>query len=611
MGHPGSTTGALVEDRLPDPWAVADGPARWATPGWVLPAAALALGAASPVARLAVDGFHGRAAVVALVSFGWLLLIDRRPRGFSGLIVLGVVAVAAALATWTTIGRAPVLVALSATLVAHAALVRWEPLPVWPPRAVPIAGLALFPLVASQILWFREQSPALTSSLLILALLVVEAYHRAPGPVGRVDRTITKVVVGVAGALGSVVLFLVVALLLYLPGMLGAGIERVRRSTSRSSYWVDRTTDPVDTVADARWPFSSAAPRQRRLRNAVGGALVVGLAVVVAVTVTSRRDVERELAELEQADVFERAAAVRFSDLPAYRGLDWADALKREQDEFSNQYLRASDVAGYDVADFAGEFTNVVGGARRTINPPPCDGCPSATVWLAGGSAAFGLGQRDEHTIASELVRSAAADGVNLDVVNLGVPGYTIHQEAQKVISRLDAGFEPPDTVVFYNGYNDVVATVMDSTVNGLRPEQPTLMETDVVVAFTKEQLDPWTAGTPEELGGLAALKYRREAASVTAELRRRGIDAIFVFQPDALASPDQYEAVAGIYELAPRVSGHMDGSLAVASAELADLAIDLRHSLDDEPPVFADLVHTNEVAASVVAGRLLPHLPY
>jgi lysophospholipase L1-like esterase len=596
---------ALPDAPFVDPWSVAS-PARRPVPLALRLLAALLIGAAAPVARLAVDGFHGRAVVVALLAVGWLVLVEERPRRIAGLAMLAAVGVAAVLLAWSSIGRAPILVALAAVFVAHATLVRWQPLAGWPDRRVTVAGLAMFPLVGAGILWFREESLGLTGGLLVVALAVVEAYDRWPTAAERVDGGLLRTLVGVAGAIGAAVLFVVVLVVLYLPGAVGAAADRFRRSRPRSSYWSNRSTDHETLVRDVDRPFSSAPPGVRRNRNLMGGALMLVLAVAVTVLVTDRRSAEQEIAELDRSDVFERAASVRFSDLAAYEGDEWADALKSEQDVLSNEYLRPSDVSGYDVADFAGEFTNVVDGARRTIEPPPCPGCSTTIVWIAGGSSAFGLGQRDDHTVASALVGVAAEDDISAEVVNLGVPGFTIHQEAKKVLARLDAGAPPPDTVIFYNGYNDVVATVMDSTVNGVRPDEPTLMESGVIRDFTEGGLDPYTAGSPNELGRLAAAKYRREADQIAAELARRGVETVFVFQPDALASPDQYRAVSAIYELDENVRSHMDASLEVASTSLEDRAINLRHLLDDEPPVFADLVHTNEAAAVAVAAALI-----
>lgn len=585
-----------------DPWqSVTDGTHRQAPQSLRL-FAALVVGAAAECARLAVDGFHWRAVALVLLAVGWLALVEMRPCGPAGLALLAVGAVSAPLLTGHTIGRAPVLLMLVAVFVAHAALVRWQPIVDWPERSVTVAGLAVFPLVGAGILWFREEIPILTGALLVLALLVVEAYHRFPSTAWRIDRAVAGVLVGSVSAIGAAMLFMVVLVFLYLPGLLGAGADRIHRQASRSSFWFDRSVAQHEPVRDVDRPFSSAPPAARRSRNLIGGALILALIAATGVFVIDRRSAQQEVSGLEIRDVFERAASVRFSDLAAYEGKVWADELKAEQDVLSNEYLRSSEVAGYDVADFSGEYTNVIDGVRRTIDPPPCPDCRSATLWIAGGSAAFGLGQRDPHTIASELVRLAAADGISAEITNLGVPGYTIHQEAQKVLDRLDSGAPVPDTVLFFDGYNDVVARVMDSTVKGIRPDTPTLMETEVIRTFTDEGLDPFSAGTPEQLGALAAEKYRREAGVVAAELAGHGIESVFVFQPDAFASPEQYAAVSAIYELDPNVKQHMEESLEAASTILEDRVVNLRHLLDDGPLVFADLVHTNEVAARTIA---------
>lgn len=598
----------LIE--LPDPWTATE-PSRSSGERWssLRGIAVPIVGATGPVAALAVDGFHGRALVLALLAVGWALVLRWRPRNAGGFALVLALGAAIPLLTWSGIGRSPAMVMVAAVFVAHAALVGWDPLPGWPTRQVPVAALAMLPLVASQIVWFREERLALVAGLLVLALALVEAYHRAPAALASADRRFAAGLVAIATGIGAVVLLVAVSVLLYLPGLVGGLVDRWRRRRVHPSYWRARGAGTSELAHDALRPFTSAPPRERLARNLVGGAVVVLLVAVVVSLVVDREQASQELAELERSDVFERGQEVRFSELAAFEGVEFADELKEEQDRFSNQYLLPSDVGGYDAADFEGRFTNVRDGVRRSIEPPPCDGCPRVTAWVVGGSSAFGLGQRDEHTIASELVRRAADDGVSLEVVNLAVPGYTIHQEAEKVLARLDAGAAPPDLVLFYNGYNDVLGTVMDSTVNGIRPDEPALMDTEVIRRFTEEELDPWDVGTPDELGDLAAMKYEREALAVAEELDRRGIRAVFVFQPDALASDEQYETVAAIYEIDERLRAHFDGALERAARSLSGRATNLRHLLDGPPPVFADLVHTNEVGASSSADAVHPLL--
>ena len=79
-----------------------------------------------------------------------------------------------------------------------------------------------------------------------------------------------------------------------------------------------------------------------------------------------------------------------------------------------------------------------------------------AEVWLFGGSTVWGLGQRDDHTIASELARRSEVEGHPIRVVNLGQPGYTAWQQALLFEQHL-AVSPPPDLAVFLQGVDDVV----------------------------------------------------------------------------------------------------------------------------------------------------------
>lgn len=611
--HAGSETPAAATGvaALSDPWAPSVQPlAPAAGPVLLLHVAAWSFGAVGPVALLVRQGFLGRAVVVAVIAAAWTLLLATRPRTPVGLALLVVAGVLAPIATWSFIGRGPVLIALLGVFVGHAVFVEWSPTRSWPSRTVPIAHLALLPLVLGEVLWFREELLVTTTALLVVALLVVESYHRFPAALARADHAVARVLVGAVSVVGAVVLFLVVCVVLYLPGLIGRVGDVVRRR-ERRSYWVSREIDGGEIRRDSVRPFATATPGERTARQ-LGGAVVLSLLVtsVVVLSIDSPQPVQVAAADGEdQGDVFDRGQAVRFSDLAAYEGVPFADALKEEQDVLSNQYLVPSDVGGYDVADFEGEFTNVSDGVRRTIDPPPCPGCTRATVWLVGGSSAFGLGQRDEHTIASELVRTAPSEGLSLEVVNLAVPGWTLHQEVQKVEAMLDRGVGPPDVVVFYNGYNNVVGTVMDAAVNGIRRNTPALLETETIRQFSEQELDPSAAGTPDELGQLAAEKYRRDMERAQSVLAEHGVDAVFVFQPDALASDVQYDAVESIYSVPPDVRRHFDSSIDVAATSLEGDVRNLRHLFDDEPPLFADLVHTNERGAELVAASLLPQL--
>jgi lysophospholipase L1-like esterase len=98
---------------------------------------------------------------------------------------------------------------------------------------------------------------------------------------------------------------------------------------------------------------------------------------------------------------------------------------------------------------------------------------------MFGGSTTYGLNQRDDHTIASELARAAAADGIELDIHNKGNNGQLHWMESERF--AWDLTTEPaPDLVLFYDGVNE---TWEGSTLNrfstGDTPEMydPTLLD--------------------------------------------------------------------------------------------------------------------------------------
>lgn len=91
---------------------------------------------------------------------------------------------------------------------------------------------------------------------------------------------------------------------------------------------------------------------------------------------------------------------------------------------------------------------------RQTWAPPAP---PQLRIAFTGGSAAFGFGQRDEHTIASQLARDLYEAGASAEVRNLGVPGWTLRNAVADVEARLARG-ERFDVLILYGGFNETVS---------------------------------------------------------------------------------------------------------------------------------------------------------
>lgn len=288
-----------------------------------------------------------------------------------------------------------------------------------------------------------------------------------------------------------------------------------------------------------------------------------------------------------------------YSDLPAYRGVGWADELQREQEQ-----------APYD-GDFAGRFVTVEGGFRVTPRAEGCTGCPVVRLWFFGGSAAWGQGQRDRGTIAAGMVRGAAESGIDLRISNWARRGQTFQGDVDLLRSLLPGG-PPPDVVVFYNGWNDVLAAVSHAFVHGVaRDAQPALtMENVTAINDDVDGFLRAEVGAPA--GRAVATQYRRLQDEARRLVDSVGAEAVFAFQSDAFVSDRQlaeYDRISGMTPEELRSSPFARALRAVVE-DLGDGVVDLRGLFADHPrPVFLGLIHQNEEGAQVVADALLDEL--
>lgn len=616
-----------------DPWAApsAAPAAPPQGPRWWASVLAVLVGASGVVVRLLQLGDNARrAALVLVVAAVVWEVVSRVSAGRAWRWpALVAVAVAAELASAPSGGRAPALLLVASMLVADAALVEWRPLRSWPPRTERVASLAIFPLVAAQVAWYRTGAAVVMLGLLAAALVVVEGYHRAPVALDAADRSVRRAVGKVVDALAAAIVFVCAVPFLYL----GGGLVRLGRAVTgrdrrRASTWQPVASDPVQ---DASVPFRSAPARVRGPRNAVaavGLAAVVVCAVLVAQRLPAGTDQAAPVTSpgtTEPATVapavptsavptsaptagqqLDLLAAVPYSQRPAYEGVPWADQLQRDQ-EFS---LVPAKGVGYRNSDTSSRYVNVREGLRVTP-AATCAGCPRRTVWLVGASSVFGIGQRDGGTVAAELQRLAAKDGIDLRVVNLGVVGWTSEQEATDLVARLRATDDPPDAVVQLDGFNDAMAaTGRILQGKGDDPAPLRLDATGTLEALQRQDgLDPATTAAIAEL---AARSYGAAQDRMRAASSRAGADHLAFFQPDAFASPLQLAQVRGLYATVPGIlqDRGLGSVLDATAAALTGRTVDLRQAFSaTEAPVMLDVVHSNEAGAELLAARVYPSL--
>ncbi|MCD6588360.1 MAG: SGNH/GDSL hydrolase family protein [Candidatus Fermentibacteraceae bacterium] len=96
-------------------------------------------------------------------------------------------------------------------------------------------------------------------------------------------------------------------------------------------------------------------------------------------------------------------------------------------------------------------------GTRRTCGNPES---PSVRIFMLGGSAVWGWMVPDSCTIPSvlqEVLKTTGYPGIS--VTNLGQNGWVSTQEITQLVLKLNSG-EIPDMVIFYDGANDMLASV-------------------------------------------------------------------------------------------------------------------------------------------------------
>jgi hypothetical protein len=383
--------------------------------------------------------------------------------------------------------------------------------------------------------------------------------------------------------------------------------------------WLFRR-DPLDTHARRRegglWSLRGDdepvyAPRPYAHepspeRGKVGKALVlvprvVGwVAIVVALDLVVGSVTRSDATEIPVTERLEAATA----DLP------WFDDYRAELE--SVEYEVEPFVLSRPV-DRQGAYINIEQGLRRTVAPStPTPDAP--VVWIFGGSPAWGEGQRDEHTIASELAALGHGDGTPIQVVNWAQRGDSAFVGAQR-FERALAHNEAPDLVLFLDGPDDVNIQAEHVTGNpsqynleeaeqAVRRDDRSLFQRyeDTSVMFSIGQsirnvfaVAPAWAGdadtapstvTAEEIAEASASVYLRSRNFADIVAEQHGVEVRYYWLPVA-ASDDERSTYR---EAASRL----------------DERVTVMQALDEsDGPVFLDAVHTNEAGARQVAEAL------
>lgn len=306
----------------------------------------------------------------------------------------------------------------------------------------------------------------------------------------------------------------------------------------------------------------------------------------------------------------------------------WADRYFAEMEALDWTYVP---YIGPREAPVHGRFVNSAQGIRRSYQPAGAGGDEALEVWFFGGSTLWGEGQRDLHTIPSEVARLAERDGVTLRVVNYGLRGYSAFQEFLVLEQEL-ARRDPPDLAVFYHGFNEL-STQTEAPEN--LSEQPAIFQLAVTAdGFRRappfpQVDDPGEPSVGQDYVETSAVhKLWRRAGSVLT-IAPAAADEPYYRPPlaDRLQAVDNAEAIYRrtlplIQQVArehgvppvvfwqPALPKGQDPDYDELGARVGDLGIDISDALDDAPaPIYIDGLHTNELGAQLSARAIWRHL--
>ena len=484
----------------------------------------------------------------------------------------------------------------------------------------------------------------LTALVLVATVVLTTVAAVSPAAARGIEKVLGTVGHGVGRVLSAVILTLVFVVVFVPVGLISRLVRRDPLSTGVAhpgTDWLERWG-----WKERRLPDRSYASEQDLLGGRRAGRVVwaVGLVTVVLLVDLVVGTVLTDPGE-EAAPPPAEEGAGEASAIPALQGLDYVPQLFAEQ--FAAEGGRYDPYLGWRLADAQGQYSNIAHGERvsRTTTAP---GDP-IVVWFFGGSGMYGFGQRDDHTIASELVALGEAEGIPIEAHNFGTPAY-VNWQAVTLFGQLVTQREAPDLAVFYDGYNDlsmqfvdgpvrepshVLATVQRDRIEAAGPAAEPTTFADVrswwadhsaavnLYRRLEARFDdpPETQMTEAEASAVPADIDQDAVESATAGLLRRGrdlasaigesygIDVAFWFQPTLFTKGP----VEGEEQLIERAANRTPAWVPVTEVLRQDLpqeVLDLGDALDGHPePLFWDVVHTNEEGARLIAEEAWPAL--
>lgn len=252
------------------------------------------------------------------------------------------------------------------------------------------------------------------------------------------------------------------------------------------------------------------------------------------------------------------------------------------------------------------------------------------TLWLFGGSTAWGTGNRDGGTLAAQLeqVYAERAAELGVRVVNFGESGYVARQSLAAFQSALGCAQPAADMAIFLDGANDVFAA-LQSGAAGLPQNEENRRREFNSSRQLGAQLRAWalrlegiarliaptpaarTADAERDLAAAVADAYLGQSRQAKALAAAYDVDLLYVWQPTAFdrapARADEAAIVAA--SMAEHVRLQRQTRAAVQARLAGDASttvVDLGGVFDaQQGALFFDFVHLSERGQRLLAERL------
>jgi lysophospholipase L1-like esterase len=561
-------------------------------------------------------------------AVAWSVIPTRRPAGRLPLLVAAVVPFLAVLGPLVAmhlhgnipgqIRRVGAIGLAGAVVVAVAGWRRW---PRWVVVAVAaVVGVAITVLADANPVWGTWVGAGLV-------------FAGAIGTIPALMAVVLAVARGIGHAVRLVLLVPLALVVVVVPWLVNtvARLDPLAAPRTPGTGWLRRRQREV--LPAQPWTADSLVARHslaRRARSfAVWPAIVVG-ALLLARLPTRHEPAPAAIRTPEQAI----ASADTDEDVPLddtvstgpdgqplrpFDGAEWYPEWVRDMAWIENVNTGWQPLQPHRIGDVHTRWINVEDGVRASWHPPAC-GCRRLKVWMYGGSTMFGLGQRDDHTIASELARAAWKQGIALDVDNRGVVGDVHWQEANRYAWDL-ATYGPPDLVIFYDGINDTTATqTLIDRQEGDRYAQVDFQNDDqwshILDALPQPPPDPLPGAEVvhppkvvldglDQFADLLMKRYDRSREISRNLSSDDHVPTYYLWQPDRLSRPQ----IPGEPEDGPGSENGRQREAAIQRVIPNDV-VDLSNVFDrTKRALFYDDQHHNEIGARILGEALARHL--